>query len=385
MLLSSSIKQQETASCSRINFTLRMLVTSTWAQSVVGLALGSGLSLALIRWVGPLGWLDRPDQARKHHAHPIARTGGLALWLGLILVQVAGKVPFQLHAPDWVAIHGMALIGMLDDRFNLRARYKAAMGLLVALVLAFHITQTLSQAVGHVPLLGMHLPTHPVIIFPLLLLWFWSIPQAYNLIDGINGLSMGFGALLLGVLGWNLGHEPALLWGGLTAVLALNFPKAHHFLGDCGALMLGTFFAILSVQAFAFRDPDLMLWVFAYPIVDVSLVVGLRRWHGHPLGTADRNHLHHWMMDRVGRRAWMATPLLLVFAGLPMLRATSLPGHLPLSTLGFLALVLLALKVFKDRAMSRPVEAEAQVRREIPFMVSTEALRETPSGSHLTL
>jgi UDP-GlcNAc:undecaprenyl-phosphate/decaprenyl-phosphate GlcNAc-1-phosphate transferase len=362
---------------------LRMLVTPMWNQSAVGVALELGLSVSLILLVAPLGWMDRPDEARKHHAHPVARTGGLALWLGLILAQAWGQVPFPLHPPDWVAIHGMALIGLLDDRFNLRARYKAGVGLSVALLLAFHTTQTLGWATTHVPFLGMDLPTHPVILFPILMLWFWGIPQAYNLIDGINGLSMGFAALLLGVLGWNLGSEPALFWGGLAAVLALNFPKAHHFLGDCGALMLGTLFAILGVQAFALSHPDLLLWVFAYPIVDVSLVVGLRRWHGHPLTTADRNHLHHWMMDRVGRRAWIATPLLLSLAGLPMLRATALPWHQPASTLGLLALVLLALKAFKDRAMT-PLKAErrkVQVRHEVPFLVP-ETLEEAHSGSH---
>jgi UDP-GlcNAc:undecaprenyl-phosphate GlcNAc-1-phosphate transferase len=362
-----------------------MLVTATWIHSAVGLVAGLGLSLALIRWVAPLGWMDWPDQARKQHARPVARTGGLALWLVLILAQASGQVPFLLHAPDWVAIHGMALIGLLDDRFNLRARYKAVAGLSMALLLALHVTQDMGRTLEHVSFLGMNLPTHPLIIFPLLMFWFWAIPQAYNLIDGINGLSMGFAALLLGVLGWNLGGEPALLWGGLAAVLALNFPKAHHFLGDCGALMLGTLFAILGVQAFALRDPDLLLWVFAYPIVDVSLVVGLRRWHGHPLSTADRNHLHHWMMDRVGRRSWVATPLLLGLAALPMLRATAVPWHLPISTLGLLALLLLAFKAFRDRAIS-PLKVKAgrrkvEFRHEVSLLVS-ESLEEVHSGSH---
>ena len=151
--------------------------------------------------MAPRGWLDLPDLTRKQHNRPTARTGGVALWLGLILIQVAGKFPFHLHALDWVAIHGMALIGLLDDRFDLRARDKAAAGLLMALLMAFHITHDLGRAMAQVPFLGMELPTRPVVLFPLLLLWFWSIPQAYNLIDGLNGLSLGFAALLLGVLG----------------------------------------------------------------------------------------------------------------------------------------------------------------------------------------
>lgn len=357
-------------------------MTPMWTQTAVGATFGLGISLAAIRWVAPMGWVDQPDLHRKHHKHPTSRTGGLALWIGILLLQVSGKVPFELHWLDWIGIHAMALIGLLDDRFNLRALYKALAGLAVAVLLAFHVTQTLVHAVDQVPFLGMYLPTHPIIIFPLLMLWFWAVPQAYNLIDGINGLSMGFAALLLGVLGWNLGTQSALLWGGLVAVMALNFPKAHHFLGDCGALMLGTLFAILGVQAFALREPSLLLWVFAYPIVDVCLVVGIRRWNGVPLSTADRSHLHHWMMERVGKRAWLATPLLLGLAALPMLRATALPGQVPLSVLGLAALLLLAFKAFKDR-VTRPLKRGAwtQVRREIP-LVASGAHKLVASGAH---
>jgi len=189
--------------------------------------------------------------------------------------------------------------------------------------------------------------------------------------------------LLLGVLGWNLGTHSALLCGGLVAVLALNFPKARHFLGDCGALMLGTLFAILCVQAFAMSHPSLMLWVFAYPIVDVSLVVGIRGWFGHPLALGDRNHLHFWMLERVGQRSWAATPLLLLLAGLPMVRATAIPGHTLISTLGILALVLVALKAFRDRVLSPSMakQPKVQVQRGIPILVY-EAMKESPTGSH---
>lgn len=358
-----------------------MLVTPMWSQMILGLALGLGLSWALMRWVAPLGWMDRPDQTRKHHARPTARTGGLALWMGLILIQASGRSLFGLDRTDWFAIHAMAVTGLMDDRFNLKARYKASAGLAVAAVLAFHVAESMGRAVGHVPFLGVDLPTHPAILFPLLLAWFWAVPQAYNLIDGINGLSLGFAALLLGVLGWCLGGQPALFWGGLFGVMALNFPKAHHFLGDCGALMLGTLFAILGVKAFALQDPNLLLWVFAYPIVDVSLVVSIRRWKGTPISGADRSHLHHWMMDHVGNRAWRATPVLLCLGALPMLRATLVPGHLVLSTLGLVTLVFLAFKAFKDRvSQHKDPQPSAQVRREIPFMLPT-SVREA-SGSH---
>ncbi|WLT31312.1 MraY family glycosyltransferase [Geothrix sp. PMB-07] len=306
----------------------------------------------------------------------------MAIWGVLALSQCLGMFNGRIHPVEWAGIHAMALLGVLDDRFNLQARYKAVVGLGVALMLAIHVGFSTSSAVQQVTFLGTNLPNVPLVIVPVLMLWFWAVPQAYNLIDGINGLSVGFGALLLGVLGWNLGHQPALLWGGLVAFLALNYPRARHFLGDCGALMLGTLFAVLGVKAFALRDPNLLLWVYAYPTVDVFLVVGIRRWKGEPLGTADRSHLHHWMADRLNGRSWLATPLLLGLAALPMLRATEIPGHELASSVGLGALLLLAFKAFKDRVMlGAKTEDHAQIRREIPLMRPRVNL-DAPSGSH---
>ncbi|HEX9010473.1 MAG TPA: hypothetical protein VF804_08905, partial [Holophagaceae bacterium] len=141
----------------------------------------------------------------------------------------------------------------------------------------------------------------------------------------------------------------------------------------------------LSVKLMVARDADLPAWVFAYPIVDVSLVVAIRRWKGQPLSTADRSHLHHWMMDRFDQRSWVATPILLTIACLPMMRVADFPGARAISLFGVAALGLLALKAFLDRILPGAEAAPAaQVRREIPFMAGTASTRE-PSGTHRTL
>ncbi|MBI1751815.1 MAG: undecaprenyl/decaprenyl-phosphate alpha-N-acetylglucosaminyl 1-phosphate transferase [Acidobacteria bacterium] len=306
----------------------------------------------------------------------------MAIWGLVVLSQYLGLFAGLVHPVEWFGIHSMAFLGLLDDRFNLQARYKAIVGLGIAFSLALFAGASASPSVREVSFLGIGLPNVPLVIVPVLMLWYWAVPQAYNLIDGINGLSVGFGALLLGVLGWNLGHQPMLLWGSLTAFLMLNYPKAKHFLGDCGALMLGTLFAVLGVKAFALRDPNLLLWVYAYPTVDVFLVVSIRRWKGVSLSTADRSHLHHWMVDRLAGKAWLATPLLLILAALPMLRATEIPGHELASSVGLGALLLLAFKAFKDRVLlPAKIEEHAQVRREVPLMQPRVNL-DAPSGSH---
>jgi UDP-GlcNAc:undecaprenyl-phosphate/decaprenyl-phosphate GlcNAc-1-phosphate transferase len=324
---------------------------STLQSLAIGAVAALVIALACIRWVAPLGWLDHPDP-RKHHHAPTARTAGLALWLLLLGLLALGRCPLPLDRVEWTAVHAMALIGLLDDRLDLRARHKALVGLVVALTLAVDLTAGLGPLAREVHFLGLALPNHPLVTVPLLTLWYWAIPQAFNLIDGVNGLSLGFSLLVMTVLAAVLGYAPAggYLSGGLLAVLLLNYPKARHFLGDCGSLLLGTLFAVLAAKAFAAQDANLMLWVFAYPAVDVGLVVAVRTWKRVPLGSADRSHLHHYLVDRLGPgKTWQVPLLLLGLALLPMTRALRFPGHEALSLLGLLGLIALALRAFRDR------------------------------------
>ncbi|MBK9797946.1 MAG: undecaprenyl/decaprenyl-phosphate alpha-N-acetylglucosaminyl 1-phosphate transferase [Holophagaceae bacterium] len=339
-----------------------LLQPSTLQSLFIGLAVALGLSLVCIRWVAPRGWLDHPDP-RKHHHAPTPRTAGLALWLLVLGLLALGRCPLPLDRVEWAAVHAMAFIGLLDDRLDLRSRYKALVGLAVALVLAVDLAPELAPLTREVHFLGLALPNHPLVTIPLLAAWFWAIPQAFNLIDGVNGLSMGFSLLVLTVLAAVLGQAPAggYLTGGLLAVLLLNYPRARHFLGDCGSLLLGTLFAVLAAKAFAAKDANLMLWVFAYPAVDVSLVVAVRTWKRVPLGSADRSHLHHYLVDRLGRhRTWQVPLILLGLALLPMTRALSFPGHRAIALLGLAVLVFLAMRAFRDRV--DPIKAVLPLR-----------------------
>jgi UDP-GlcNAc:undecaprenyl-phosphate GlcNAc-1-phosphate transferase len=340
---------------------------ATLACIALGVGITLAVSLACIRWVAPLGWVDHPDP-RKHHHAPTPRTAGLALWLLLLGLLALGKCPLPLDRVEWAAVHAMALIGLLDDRLDLRSRHKAIVGLGVALLLAVDMAPDLAPLAKEVHFLGLLLPNHPLLAIPVLTLWFWSIPQAFNLIDGINGLSMGFSLVLLTVLAAVMGYAPAggYLTGGLLGVLLLNYPKARHFLGDCGSLMLGTLFAVLAAKAFVVRDANLLLWVFAYPAVDVALVVAVRKWKGVSVSSADRSHLHHFLVDRIGmHRAWLVPLILLGLALLPMTRALSFPGHKATSLLGLIGLVSLAMRAFRDRVDPAKVVIPLRPKKEL--------------------
>jgi len=290
---------------------------------VIAFVLTSFFAWLAIQISNRLGLVDHP-QGRKQHARPTPLCGGLVLWGMLVVLSACGLLPLRLSLWDWLGLHTMALTGFLDDRFALKARYKSGIGLLVAVVLGVSHGAVLLRMGGTFPLLGMAVPNALFATLPLLILWFWFLPQAVNLMDGIDGLVLGFSLLVCWVLG-----VPVLLMLVLGVLLLLNFPWPKLFLGDCGALVLGTLMAILAVQIKLPSQPNAFFLLFAYPMVDVSLVVLLRWHHRQPLGLGDRNHLHHRMMDICGGRAWAATPLLLTLL-------VALPQVIALSNVGFL-------------------------------------------------
>lgn len=272
------------------------------------------LSMLVAKFLGPLGWMDHPGGRRIHNGS-IARTGGIALLLACIL----GHVTKSFISPFSNFEHFLLLItattGIIDDKLELRPRWKAAVGLLVAAGLAWQGATELVASGRHLLLFGtISLPCSWMTYFLMYLAAYWSIPQGLNLVDGANGLAIGYGAIILGIL-WLAGNPQPYLLGTLTGLLLLNWPKAKHFLGDCGALTLGILLAILANRTFGSHNPTGFFWLFAYPAVDVSMVILIRAMNGRPLGEGDRNHLHHQLQDRFPQLKGGAVPLLWLLAG----------------------------------------------------------------------
>jgi UDP-GlcNAc:undecaprenyl-phosphate GlcNAc-1-phosphate transferase len=264
----------------------------------------------------------------------------LALLFGLAVMALFGQRGLALRPLQIVAIGALGLLGTLDDRLGLKARPKAVVSCLAAVLLAGDLALRLKGLPGPILLAGLPVPNHLAVTFPLLLLWFWSIPQALNLSDGIDGFALGLSGLAIAASGLALSMAPGF-WGLFLGILLLNYPKAFHFLGDCGSLALGGIVAIKVMEGSLREDAVLSLWICAYLVVDVSAVVIGRLRAGLPLGHGDRGHLHHLMVDFLGS-ARFATPALLLVAGAPMLRGTgtglAAPGLCLLLALGLVAI-----------------------------------------------
>ena len=136
-----------------------------------------------------------------------------------------------------------------------------------------------------------------------------AMVNAFNLIDGLDGLcaGMGFlGASALYAVAVARGNVPleqlALpLTGALLGFLCYNFSRATMFLGDSGALLIGFLIGcagILSVEHGTILGMTVPLMVVAIPLTDLSLAVVRRSLAGRPIFSADRGHIHHRLLDR---------------------------------------------------------------------------------------
>ncbi|MBM3880228.1 MAG: undecaprenyl/decaprenyl-phosphate alpha-N-acetylglucosaminyl 1-phosphate transferase [Verrucomicrobia bacterium] len=287
-----------------------------------GLAFGSAfltawLSLPLWRaWCRRVGLVDHPGDRKIHRsATPLA--GGLALATALVVPVLAGVLALELRwlgsatvqplayglGQRWVQLAGllvgalgMLALGLLDDRYELRASAKFAGQVLVALVVAacgVRITLFIPSLLAS---------------FLLTMLWILVVTNAVNLMDNMNGLCGGLGAI--GAFWFGLKAAAAgqylvallafLVTGALCGFLPHNFPQASVFLGDSGSHLVGYTLAVLAIlpHFYSAQNPTALavlnpLLILAVPLVDMAWVVLLRWRLRKPFWVGDTNHLSH--------------------------------------------------------------------------------------------
>jgi UDP-GlcNAc:undecaprenyl-phosphate/decaprenyl-phosphate GlcNAc-1-phosphate transferase len=264
--------------------------------------------------VGKLGFLDHPDGVRKKHAAPIPRVGGIAIVLSYIITFViALALPFtytdHLHRslPDILPLTLVGsvvfLTGVLDDLIGLAA-WQKLMGILGASVLAYF-------AGIHVDIhLLPGLPPWPWLGFAITVLWLVGCTNAFNLIDGMDGLAAGVGlvasvTMLIAALTQSnlpLALATMPLAGCLLGFLRYNFNGASVFLGDSGSLligfMLGCYGALWSEKSVTLVALTVPLLAVSIPLIDVVLSILRRFLRNRPIFQADRGHIHHRLLDR---------------------------------------------------------------------------------------
>ncbi len=231
------------------------------------------------------GILDLPDE-RKVHLSPVPRNGGLAIYASLLLATV-WQQNRELRAPFLIGSSLIFLVGLADDLVGLRAKVKL-------------IFQILSSLLAAAPLMDVG-----VLEYALGALWLLSMSNAYNLIDGVDGLSLSLFAVSSATL-WVTGSLnsvfAASMLGMAAGVLFYNKPKAAIFLGDSGSLLLGFTMGWTSgISALgAGVSFDRLVWLLAFggvPMLDLAFAVVRRAATGRHIFSPDRGHIHHRLMD----------------------------------------------------------------------------------------
>ena len=269
--------------------------------------------------------LDVPLDGRRIHRTAIPRLGGLALYFSCLaalslLPFVDNLLTQTLSGLKWefftllVPATLVLLLGAYDDLRGTNAVVKfVGMGLVATL---FYAMGGRIDALS-IPMFGsVQLP--PLISFVITVAWVVGITNAFNLIDGLDGLASGtalFSSLV--ILGVSISQERTLmivvslvLCGALAGFLRYNFNPASIFLGDSGALFAGFLLAALSVlgtqkatTAVAIVVPVL---AFGFPVVDTTMTMGRRLLSRKPLFQGDNEHIHHMLLSRgwSQRRCW---------------------------------------------------------------------------------
>ncbi|HEY7280674.1 MAG TPA: MraY family glycosyltransferase [Actinomycetota bacterium] len=280
-----------------------------------------------------VGAVDRPND-RKVHPRPTPTMGGLALFLAVV---VGMAVAHQLHFVDFkrlfrtsleptgvlVACAVVVAIGIYDDVRGTAAPVKLAGQIMAAGLLVLFGVQ----------LLYFFFPGQGLLVLgsdlavPLTVIWIVAMVNAVNLIDGLDGLAAGMvaiAAIAFFVYMYQApspGHiEPgnagaallsALAAGAALGFLPWNFHPAKIFMGDSGSMLLGILLAAATIMGVgrnfeppsggdlaAFSIPVLVpLVILAVPFLDVVLAIFRRIRRGRPVTHADKEHIHHRLMD----------------------------------------------------------------------------------------
>lgn len=270
-------------------------------------------SLVLINRAPAWGFVDLPEE-RKVHTVPTPRTGGIAMVCGSLATFALylgtnhswPPLPWQTTA----AGIGFTVLGILDDRYAFPPRDKLRWFVMLGLVAAWPWAFRGPAGSPYVVHLGSWMLQAPRwVAYPVLALWFVSVPNAVNIEDAINGYMGGFTLILLVVAGLS-GVSVVIPAGALAGFLLLNWPKAKHFLGDTGSFGCGFLLAEVLLRAGGNQTPLLALVLTAPISLDVGMGIVRRIRLNMSLFEADRATCPHHLVHLCNQSHFSATLIL---------------------------------------------------------------------------
>ena len=271
--------------------------------------------------------IDLPDKSRKFHIRATPLTGGLAILIStlitgelyLTLNELRGYIPDFTYYLIFSSII-LVLIFLIDDirgiKASIRILIQSALVLFMILTTDVYITN-----LGNIFSFGdIYLGVFGI---PFTIFCVVGIMNAFNMIDGINGLCAGCAMTALLFIGFSSGliydSMLVLLIGTMIGFLFFNLrivgKKRGVFLGDHGSNMIGfwvAWTAIYASQSQIYKiDPMTMIWFVAIPLLDCIGLIISRKNRGISWTTPGRDHIHHKLMNRFSPEGTLAVIILI--------------------------------------------------------------------------
>lgn len=313
------------------------------------------------------GVMDRPDPMRKLHGRTVARAGGVAILLtvvvtcGLALLTYRNWTTLELmpFVGLFAVMLGVNLLGLADDIWTLRGRQKLAGQIILSTILVLS-----GYKIASIQLFGIPIEFGYLAI-PISIVWLLATTNALNLIDGADGVCTTLGAIIFAAIGFLAsyhGHfaESAIAFafcGALLGFLFFNFPPASIFLGDSGSLLIGLVTGALAIRC-SLKGPTVTflvpLAILSIPLFDSAMAIIRRKLTGRSIYTTDRAHLHHSLKERgFSDRALVLVVAIMsiVTVGAAVLGSVLRQEWIAIAGTAFVLVVLVATKVFGHAEM----------------------------------
>jgi UDP-N-acetylmuramyl pentapeptide phosphotransferase/UDP-N-acetylglucosamine-1-phosphate transferase len=249
---------------------------------------------------------------QKFHKTSVPRIGGISIAIGVlsaILVRLQANSSASIELILLVCAIPTFAIGLTED---LTKKISVRMRLFFTAIGALLATQLLNT---HISTLDLPIIDHLLDITPIAIAFtvfaITGLSNAYNIIDGFNGLASMVGIITIIGLGYvsNLSGDPMLTFLSFSMAAALlgffiwNYPRGLIFLGDGGAYLIGFWIALISILLVSRHDnisPWFALLINGYPILETLFTIYRRKIHqGKSPGQPDGMHFHSLIYRRI--------------------------------------------------------------------------------------
>ncbi len=343
---------------------------------VMAFALSLAFTAFCIKILPKLGFIDNPG-GRHIHVRAVPRGGGIAVVLAVFLTMLAyvasSRDVFGTQMLKNGVLPGAVIFitGLIDDRIGLRSTVKLAAQIFAAVLIWYCYGRELM-------ICSWVLPQYLSLIVTVL--WVVGVINAFNMIDGLDGLATGLAAISGGFLTvWFLfrGNPMALYMlifvGACLGFLRYNFSPGQIFLGDTGSMFLGMFLAVAGAETLdytaTFTSLLLPPLIVGVPLFDMILAVWRRsiRKKLNPgaagVMDADSDHLHHRFLHNSGSHSRAAVRMYILSAFFALLAIGLLLMRGRAAGAAFVLLVLIGLVILRSLAVTELYDSVSFLRK----------------------